>query len=64
MDEDLEFLRLKARQCREFARYHDGAAAAGLLDMADELEAKAADVERRLAILRQRLPPPRPQARH
>jgi hypothetical protein len=64
MDEDLEFLRHKARQCREFARYHDGAAAAGLRDMADELDAKATDIERRLAMLRERLGPPRLQPRH
>ena len=64
MDDDLDFLRQKAHQCREFARYHDGAAAAGLLGMAEELEAKAADVERRLAMLRERLRPSRLQRRH
>ena len=64
MDEDLDFLRQKARQCREFARYHDGAAAATLLDMADELEAKAADVERRLAMVQRSLERERSQPRH
>ena len=52
MDDDLAFLRDKARQCREFALYHDGAAAEGLTRMAEELEARAAEIEQRMAAVR------------
>ncbi len=52
MEDDLTFLRDKARQCREFAAYHDGAAAEGLTRMATELEARAADIEHRIAAVR------------
>jgi hypothetical protein len=44
MDEQEEFLRQKARQCRDMARYHSGEAAAALRQMADELEAKADEI--------------------
>lgn len=40
-----DFLRIKARQCRDYARYHEGAAADGLRRMAAELDAKADEVE-------------------
>ena len=44
MDEQEEFLRQKARQCRDMARYHSGEPAAALLQMAGELEAKADEI--------------------
>ncbi len=44
MDEQEEFLRQKARQCRDMARYHSGEPAAALLHMADELDAKADEI--------------------
>src|SRR4051794_19203617 len=37
MDDQEDFLRQKARQCRDMARYHQGEAAAALLEMASEL---------------------------
>jgi hypothetical protein len=49
MDDQEDFLRQKARQCRDMARYHQGEAAAALLQMADELEAKADEVARERA---------------
>ncbi len=67
MDDHLDFLRAKARQCREFARYHDGEAAAGLLTMADDLEAKAEEVEHAVeALLDPRIDSrgPRPERPH
>jgi hypothetical protein len=51
MSDRLDFLRAKARQCREFARREDGPAARDLLDMADDLEAKAEVVEREIRTL-------------
>jgi hypothetical protein len=51
MDSTHGFLRDKAKQCRAFARYHEGAAAAQLLTMADELEAKAEALEHIVADL-------------
>jgi hypothetical protein len=44
MDEQEDFLRQKARQCRDMAHYHTGTAAAALLQMADELDAKADEI--------------------
>ena len=44
-DRTHDFLRDKAKQCRDFARYHDGAAARQLMIMADELEAQAEALE-------------------
>lgn len=46
MDDQEGFLRQKARQCRDMARYHIGDAAAALLQMADELDAKADEIAR------------------
>ncbi len=57
MDEQEDFLRQKARQCRDMARYHSGEAATALVQMADELEAKADE------IARDRAQPPKPPRR-
>ena len=46
-----DFLRAKARQCRDFASYHEGDAADGLRRMADELEAKADELQHALVNL-------------
>jgi len=43
--EQRDLLRDAARQCRDFARYHDGEAAQRLRTLADELDAKAALLE-------------------
>lgn len=40
-----DFLRAKAKQCRDFAGYHEGSAADGLNRMANELEAKADELQ-------------------
>jgi len=42
------FLRAKARECRDIARLHDDDGAAALRAIADELEAKAVELERLL----------------
>ena len=60
----LDFLRLKARQCRGFARYHDGEAADGLNRMADELEAKADELQRKLVSISRVLHPALTPRRH
>ncbi|MBI3517708.1 MAG: hypothetical protein HY060_27045 [Proteobacteria bacterium] len=51
MADQLDFLRATAKQCREFARDHDGATASALMTMADDLEANAELVEREFAAL-------------
>jgi hypothetical protein len=43
--EQRDLLRDAARQCRDFARYHDGDAAQHLRALADELDTKAAVLE-------------------
>ena len=59
-----DFLRAKARQCRDFARFYDGEAADGLRRMADELEAKAGELEHRLANIVRLLHPGSGPRRH
>jgi hypothetical protein len=60
MDHTHDFLRDKAKQCRDFARYHNGASARQLMTMADELEAQAEALERIVAgLLAVPMPPPR-----
>lgn len=49
MDDQEAFLRRKAQQCRDMARYHQGEAAAALIQMADELDAKADEIARERA---------------
>jgi len=59
-----DFLRSKARQCRDFARYHEGDAAEGLCRMAAELDAKADEIEGKLAGLVRLLHPGSAAPRH
>ena len=48
MEDTADFLRHKARQCRQFAAYHAGEPAGRLIEMADELDAKARQLEQTL----------------
>ena len=57
--EQRDLLRDAARQCRDFARYHDGDAAVRLRTLADELDAKAAVLEAGLTDLLASVPPAR-----